>query len=81
MKKIRLKLENLAVESFTTDRNGGVRALSTSFPSAGGNCSNGAGGCGTYSLNATYCDCSGGPNCTVECVLESQATSIDICCG
>lgn len=68
----RLNLSDLRVESFSTDDDsGGVTLASES-----------QGGCGTHSLNyATHCDCSGGVNCTAQCVEYSQATDIFACCG
>jgi hypothetical protein len=78
MKKIRLDVEDLRVDTFATVERGGVSALSGSET----DCTHYEGGCGTHSLNhATACDCSGGPRCTLECVEYSQATDIQACCG
>jgi hypothetical protein len=69
MKKLRLKVDDLHVESFTALEKGGVKALSEP-------------GGGTHSLDyATHCDCSGGPRCTQACIEYSQATDILACCG
>jgi hypothetical protein len=78
VKKVRLNLEHLQVETFETVERGGVRALSGSES----DCTHYEGGCGTHSLNhATGCNCSGGPRCTDACVEYSQATDNLICCG
>ena len=74
MKKLRLKVNDLRVESFSMPGKGGVVARSESYE---------MGGCGTHSLAyATHCDCSGGGvNCTLPCIEYSQATDYQICCG
>jgi hypothetical protein len=74
MKKVRLSLDELSVESFVAqEEKGGIVSMSES---------DGNGGCGTHSLNyATHCDCSGGVGCTVKCIEYSQATDIYFCCG
>ncbi|HEV3049470.1 MAG TPA: hypothetical protein VGX50_04140 [Longimicrobium sp.] len=79
MKKIRLVLDHLRVETFATDERGGVGALSDS----GIGCTHYEGGCGTHSLNHATgeCGCSGGAQCTVACVEYSNATDYQICCG
>jgi hypothetical protein len=78
---IRLDLSDLRVESFSTSHDGEEASLAFGSPSLDGGCSEPGGGCGTQSLNATYCDCSGGPLCTLACVEPSQATSVQACCG
>jgi hypothetical protein len=80
MKKVRLDVEGLRVETFATVERGGVSARSGYTSDF--DCTHYEGGCNTHSLNhATGCDCSGGPRCTLACVEYSQATDIQACCG
>jgi len=77
VKKVKLNLEHLQVETFVTVARGGVAAMGYSEV----DCTHYEAGCTTHSLNhATGCDCSGGPRCTTLCVEYSQATD-EYCCG
>lgn len=79
MKKVRLNLEHLLVETFATEARGGVSGQSGSET----DCTHYEGGCGTHSLNHATgaCGCSDGARCTEACVEYSNATDALICCG
>jgi hypothetical protein len=72
----RLKLDELEVESFSTTIPQGRGTV------VGHQVTHFEGGCTTHSLDyATHCNCSGGPQCTLDCVEVSQATEEYRCCG
>lgn len=70
MKKITLKLDDLNVDSFSTDAQPRGGVVSRDSEETNYRC--------TY---APGCESGPGLNCTLPCIEYSQATDYQICCG